>query len=85
MISSPDKTVKLVSPDLAATRDSLIFSAVSVRVSVFSVRTLICWIWRELSILLSAEAQTKNESSRSTLLKLIGSSTSASVPIMMNL
>ena len=77
--------MKLESPDLAAISDSLIFSAVSVSASVFSVRTLICWICRELSILLSADAQTKNESSRSTLLKLIGSSTSASTPIMINL
>ena len=42
VISSPLRTVKLVSPDLAAVRDSRMVVAVSSREPVFSTRILIC-------------------------------------------
>lgn len=79
-MSSPKSTVKLVSPFFEAMRDSRMFLEVTSRLSVFSARMLICWIWRELSILFRAAAETKIAESRSRLLKLIGSSTSERTP-----
>ena len=82
-MSSPERTEKFVSPFLEAIRVSRMVLTVFSRSLVFSVRMLICWIWRELSILLRAEAETNREESRSRLLKLIGSSTSVRTPTIM--
>ena len=83
VMSLPERTVKFVSPDLDEMRVSRIKFTVSSRPSVFWARMLICWIWRELSILFRAEAETKRQESRSRLLKFIGSSIFERMPTMM--